>query len=125
MPNARVLVVDDEPLVADTLGLIFRRRGFECKVAYSGADALAQVHTFAPSLLLLDIHMPGLSGLDVVRALGVSNPNCRILIMTGYYSRLREARELSSKLQHPIEFAIKPVQPEALIRQACSLLATV
>jgi hypothetical protein len=61
----------------------------------------------------------------VVSALGVSNPNCRILIMTGYYSRLREARELSSKLQHPIEFAIKPVQPEALIRQACSLLATV
>ena len=124
MPNGRVLVVDDEPLIADTPGLIFSRRGFECKVAYSGQEALAQAQEFAPSLVLLDIHMPGLSGLDVARSLAVSNPECRMLIMTGYYSQLREARELSGLLQHPLEFATKPVQPEALLKQACGMLAT-
>jgi len=124
MPQGRVLVVDDEPLVADTLGLIFSRRGFECKVVYSGEAALAQAHDFAPSLVLLDIHMPGLSGLDVARSLAASHPECRMLIMTGYYSKLREARELSGILQHPMEFAIKPVQPEALLEQACGMLAT-
>ncbi|HXB62956.1 MAG TPA: response regulator [Acidobacteriaceae bacterium] len=124
MPHGRVLIVDDEPLVADTLGLIFSHRGFECKVAYSGEEALAQAHSFAPSLILLDIHMPGMSGLDVARALAVSKPECRMLIMTGYYSKLQEARELSSLLQHPLEFATKPVQPEILLDQACSMLAT-
>ena len=125
MKNRRVLVVDDEPLVADTLGLIFRRRGFECKVVYSGEEALAQVHEFTPSLVLLDIQMPGLSGLDVVRSLAESNPDCRMLIMTGYYSKLREARELSGLLKNPLEFVTKPVQPEALLEQACGMLATV
>ena len=124
MPYGRVLVVDDEPLVADTLGIIFSRRGFECKVAYSGEEALAQADTFAPSLVLLDIHMPGLSGLDVARKLAASHPECRMLIMTGYYYRLPEARHLSSLLKHPLEFAIKPVQPEALLQQACGMLAT-
>jgi len=125
MQNARVLVVDDEPLIADTLGLIFRRRGFECKVAYSGAEALELTQSFAPSLLLLDLHMPGMSGLDVARSLAVSHPECRMLMMTGYYSKLTEAREYSNGLQHPLEFATKPVQPEALLKQATSILATV
>jgi DNA-binding response OmpR family regulator len=124
MPHARVLVVDDEPLVADTLCLIFRRRGFECKVAYSGAEALAKMHTFAPSLLLLDIDMPGINGLDVARSLDASHPECRVLMLTGNYSSLREAHELSSGLRRPLQFATKPVQPEALLEQATSLLAT-
>jgi CheY-like chemotaxis protein len=125
MKNRRVLVVDDEPLVADTLGMIFRHRGFECEVAYSGESALKHVRSFAPSLLLLDINMPGMSGLDVARSLSVSHPKCRLLMMTGYYSRLREAREFASGLDQPIEFATKPMQPETLLKQACSILATV
>jgi CheY-like chemotaxis protein len=124
MRNRRVLVVDDEPLVADTLGLIFRGRGFECEVAYSGEEALAQVRTFAPSLLLLDIQMPGINGLDVARSVSTSHPDCRLLLMTGDYSRLREARELSSALHRPLEFATKPVQPEALLQQASAILAS-
>jgi len=123
MPN-RILVVDDEPLVADTLGLIFRRRGFECKVAYSGAEALAQAHTFEPCLMLLDIDMPGINGLDVARSLDASHPECRVLMLTGNYSSLREARELSSGLRRPLQFATKPVQPETLLKLATTILAT-
>jgi CheY-like chemotaxis protein len=83
------------------------------------------MRVFAPSLLLLDIHMPGMGGLEVVRSVTASHPECRMLIMTGYYSKLREARELSNGLRHPLEFATKPIQPEALLDQACGILATV
>jgi CheY-like chemotaxis protein len=125
MTNARVLVVDDEPLVADTLGLIFKQRGFQCEVAYSGEAALEQVRSFGPELLLLDIHMPGMSGLDVARSVSASHPECRMLMMTGYYSKLEEARQYSSGLNQPLEFATKPMQPEMLLQQATSILATV
>lgn len=126
MRAARILVVDDEPLVADTLGMIFRRRGFECEIAHSGEAALTRMLTFAPSLLLLDLHMPGgMNGLEVARAVAVLHPECRVLIMTGYYSRLREAHEYSNGLEKPLEFATKPVQPETLLQMATSMLATV
>jgi len=125
MRNERVLVVDDESLVADTLGLIFRRRGFDCQVAYSGEEALERMQSFAPSLLLLDLSMPGMSGLDVARAVAVSHPECRVLIMTGHYSKLPEAQAYANGLRHPIEFATKPVQPDALLKQASSMLAAV
>ena len=125
MRNERVLVVDDEPLVADTLGLIFRRRGFDCQVAYSGAEAIERVRSFTPSLLLLDLNMPGMSGLEVARSLAVSHPECRLLMMTGHYSKLPEAHEYASGLRHPIGFATKPVQPDALLQQASSMLAAV
>jgi len=125
MKNRRVLVVDDEPLVADTLGLIFRRRGFDCQVAYSGGQAIECMESFEPSLLLLDLSMPGMSGLDVARTVAVTHPKCRVLIMTGHYSKLPEAQAYASGLHHPIEFATKPVQPDALLQQASSMLAAV
>jgi DNA-binding response OmpR family regulator len=59
----RILVVDDEHLVADTLGLIFRKHGFEAEVVYTAQDALASARTFSPDLLLCDINMPCRNGL--------------------------------------------------------------
>src|ERR1017187_3440255 len=62
----RVLIVDDESLIADTLGLIFRKNGFEAKVVYTADDALQCARSFAPELLLCDINMPVRSGLELM-----------------------------------------------------------
>ena len=74
--------------------------------------------------MLLDIDMPGINGLDVARSLDASHPECRVLMLTGNYSSLREARELSSGLRRPLQFATKPVQPETLLKLATTILAT-
>ena len=62
----RVLVVDDDRLVADTLTLIFERNGFAAKAVYSADEALRCAREFGPDLLLCDVTMPGRDGLSLV-----------------------------------------------------------
>jgi CheY-like chemotaxis protein len=120
----RILVVDDECLVADTLGLIFRKHGFEAKVAYSAKEALDCARSFAPDLLLCDITMPHRSGLELMADFSRELPECRVLVLTGYYSNLVRVREQSSKLRRPSRVFTKPCNPSELIREAGQMLAT-
>jgi CheY-like chemotaxis protein len=120
----RILVVDDEHLVADTLGIIFRKHGFEAKVAYSANDALNCARTFSPDLLLCDISMPNRSGLDLMADFNRELPQCRVLVLTGYYSNLGRIREQSNKLRRPTRVLTKPCNPTDLLREAGRILAT-
>ena len=65
----RVLVADDEPLTAEMLALMLAFRGFEVVCAYDGAEALQQAREFKPDIILLDVLMPELEGVDVTREL--------------------------------------------------------
>ena len=65
----RVLVVDDNPDVADTIGDVIDMLGHDVRVAQDGAVALALAETFRPDLVLLDIGMPGMDGCEVARRL--------------------------------------------------------
>jgi CheY-like chemotaxis protein len=120
----RILVVDDEKLVADTLGLIFRKHGFEAKVAYSADTALRCARSFAPDLLLCDITMPERSGLELMADFQRELPECRVLVLTGYYSNLVRVREQSGKLRRPTRVLTKPCNPLELLREAGRMLAT-
>ncbi|HEX2166036.1 MAG TPA: response regulator [Longimicrobiales bacterium] len=67
--SRRVLVADDEPLTAEMLALMLAFRGFEVSCAHDGADALRQARTWKPDVILLDVMMPELEGVDVTRVL--------------------------------------------------------
>ena len=118
----RILVVDDECLVADTLGIIFRKHGFEAKVAYSAKDALQCARTFAPDLLLCDITMPGRSGLELMADFHRELPGCHVIVLTGYYTNLGRIREQFSRLRRPARVLTKPCNPTDLLREAGRLL---
>jgi CheY-like chemotaxis protein len=118
----RILVVDDECLVADTLGIIFRKHGFEVAVAYSADSALALGQSFAPDLLLCDITMPGRSGLDLMTDFQREFPACRVLVLTGYYTNLVRVREHTTRLRRPTRVLTKPCNPAELLREAGQLL---
>lgn len=120
----RVLIVDDDRLVADTLSLIFAKSGFEARVAYSADDALETAREFAPNLLLCDITMPARDGLSLVNDITDEFPACRIIVLTAFYSNLKIAREKSNKLPRPMSILIKPCQPTELLREAALILAT-
>jgi CheY-like chemotaxis protein len=119
----RILIVDDEHLVADTLGLIFNRHGFEAKVVYSANDALHCAHSFSPDLLLCDINMPVRSGLELMADFYRELPRCRVLVLTGHYSNLISVREQSDKLRRPTRVLTKPCHPSDLLREAGRMLA--
>jgi CheY-like chemotaxis protein len=120
----RVLVVDDDRLVADTLTLIFERNGFRAKAAYSADEALERSREFTPNLLLCDVTMPGRDGLSLVEDITHELPACRIIVLTGFYSNLKDVREQAQKLSRPLGILTKPCQPSELLREAAALLAT-
>ncbi len=120
----RVLVVDDDRLVADTLTLIFERNGFRARAVYSADEALECAREFHPDLLLCDVTMPGRDGLSLVADMTRELPDCRILVLTGFYSNVKNVREHAQKLSRPLGILTKPCQPTELLREAAALLAT-
>jgi CheY-like chemotaxis protein len=120
----RVLIVDDDRLVADTLTLIFGKSGFEARAVYSAEEALICARVFAPHLLLCDVTMPGRNGLDLVDDMSRELPSCHILVLTGFYSNLKNVREQAVRLRRPVGILTKPCQPSELLREAAALLAT-
>lgn len=119
----RVLVVDDDRLVADTLTLVFAKSGFDAKAAYSADEALVCARQFLPDLLLCDVTMPGRDGLALVCDITRELPACRIIVLTGFYSNLKSVREQSSKLGRHVGILTKPCQPADLLREAAAMLS--
>ena len=89
----RILIVDDEHVIADTLMAIFGKGGFDARVAYSTDDALLRAREFAPDLLLCDINMPGRDGLELIEELLREQPDCRVMVLTGSVVSMRRVRE--------------------------------
>jgi len=118
----RILIVDDEQLTADTLGIIFRKNGFDSRVAYSVEEALECARKFDPQLILCDITMPGRDGLDLMAILGREWPQCRVLVLTGYHSNLKSVREQIGKMPQDTHVLTKPCHPEELLHEATRML---
>src|SRR5438128_1773103 len=80
----RLLVVDDDRAVLTLIGTIALAEGFDVGTTVSGEDAMKQMRQRAVDLVLLDMRMPGVTGLDVLRAIREISPRCRVVLMTGY-----------------------------------------
>ena len=119
----RILIVDDDTMVADTLTLIFQKNGFDVRSCNSAEEGLAFARTFRPDLLLCDLIMPGRDGLDLVSDVTRELPSCRILVLTGFYADLGAVESHSRKLPRPVGILTKPCQPTDLLRHANAMLA--
>ncbi|MCA1291963.1 response regulator [Paenibacillus sp. alder61] len=83
----KLLIVDDEPTIADGLRMMFRERkelGLAVEAAYSSKDALLLFTAFRPDVVLLDIHIPGISGLELAGRMREIHPAVKIIFLTGY-----------------------------------------
>lgn len=119
----RILVVDDEHLVADTLQIIFREHGFDARAVYSAEDGLTAARDFQPNLLLCDVNMPGEDGVSLASRLSSEQPSCRIMLFTGYYSLMRNLLDRSQRQSLPWSVLTKPLHPVDLLREANAMLA--
>ena len=119
-----VLIVDDEPVVARTLGMIFKRSGYSAQVVHSADDAMTFALASPPDLVLCDIEMPIRDGLSLMSQLGRDLPAIPILVLTGAYRNLPKIRERAGTLRQPVSILTKPCQPTDLLNAASALLAT-
>lgn len=120
----RILIVDDEPVVADTLRLIFQKSGFEALSAYSVDEAMLCAATFTPDLMLCDISMPEKDGVELISEMDRGYPACRILVLTGAYESMGRVQEFAKALKRSLPVLAKPCAPADVLREAGSLLLT-
>ncbi len=78
----RVLVVDDEPSLAELLGSVLRYEGWEIRTAADGASAVRVAREFGPDAVVLDVMLPDFDGLEVLRRLRATQPNVCVLFLT-------------------------------------------
>lgn len=80
----RVLIVDDDTLMRELLKALVREEGFTVVgEAKDGQSAIAQVDSSRPDLVCLDVNMPGMSGLDVLKAIRTRHETCRVVMISG------------------------------------------
>ena len=112
----RVFVVDDEHVIATSLALILRQLGFEVTPFIEPLEALNAANSEAPDLLISDVVMPALSGIDLAIQMQERCPNCKVLLFSGQAataSMLEKARANG----HNFELLLKPVHPKDLLRE--------
>jgi len=124
-PPARLLVVDDDPLVRSVLGAVFEGMGHTAEVLESGDAALARLVAGAPcDLLLTDLSMPGLSGLALLREARRQRPGLPCILLTGNLDDDAAAALPSLSDGGPFTVLRKPMAPEALGAAVGQLLMT-
>ena len=114
-PSPRILVVDDEILIADTIVQILNRNGFIAEAAYSGSQAIELAKRYCPELVLSDVMMPHVDGVEAAIAIREHCPDTRIVLFSGQAATveiLARARERG----HNFELLPKPIHPTQLIR---------
>jgi CheY-like chemotaxis protein len=109
------LVVDDEHIIADTLAAILEANGFAASVAYSGESALEKMRSGSPDVVISDVVMPGMSGIELAIAIRDSCPACKILLFSG---NAATGNLLETARRRGYEFPLlsKPVPPRELLR---------
>ena len=112
--KARVLVVDDEQVIADTLARILDLNGYEASAVYTGTSAVETAKTTQPDLIISDVVMPDMNGIEAAIKIREILPNCKILLFSGQAATadlLEEARARG----HEFEILTKPVHPSDLL----------
>ena len=112
----KVLVADDERVIADTLAMILNQSGFEARAVYSGEKAVELAPEFKPDMLISDVIMPGLNGIDAAIQLRALLPGIKILLFSGQ-AATADLLEKARTQGYEFEILAKPVHPQDLLNK--------
>ena len=110
----RVLVADDEQVIANTLAIILNQAGFEARAVFSGEEAIELLERFRPDMLISDVIMTDLNGIDAAIKIRAMLPGCKILLFSGQAA----TADLLDRVRaqgHEFEILAKPVHPQDLL----------
>jgi CheY-like chemotaxis protein len=117
-----VLIVDDEKVIADTLSIILTKAGFITMTAYDGATALRKANEITPALLLTDVVMPGITGVELAIKLTQSIPTLKVLLFSGQASTI-DLLEKARHDGHHFTALTKPIHPTDMLKRISESLA--
>ena len=123
MTGARILIVEDEPHLSESLSFILRRAGFEVEAVADGAEALDRVRHRTFAALELDIMLPGLNGLDVLKAIRSDRHLARLPVMVLTAKGQANDRRMAEAVGASI-FVTKPFSNAEVVEHVRRLTAT-
>jgi DNA-binding response OmpR family regulator len=112
--RVRVLVVDDERLITDSICTILKQNGFDAIGAYSGAEAIAAARKATPDIVLSDVLMPKMSGVELGIQLRKDFPGLRVLLFSGQAQTAAMIQRAQVEGYH-FELCPKPIHPDELL----------
>jgi len=113
-PKLKVLVADDEQVIANTLAIILNQAGFDARAVYSGEKALEELDGFQPDMLISDVIMTGMTGIEVAIETRKKLPTCKVLLFSGQ-AATADLLERARTQGHEFDILAKPVHPTDLL----------
>lgn len=107
-----VLIIDDESAIVDTLRILLKNEGFAAHVAFGGKQGLEQIAAIRPDIIISDIRMPAVGGLDVLSAAKAQDPDVPVILMTAQASLQSAISAVNDGAFHYVQ---KPFQNDALV----------
>ena len=118
---AKILVVDDEPHIAELIRFVVSKDGYEPNVVHNGEDALRQAKEWGPDLIILDVMMPGMDGYEVCEKLKADPQTSAIPVMM--LTALNMGENLEQALEKKADWYLtKPFDPAHLRKRVAKLL---
>lgn len=106
--------MDDERVIADTLAIILNQNGFDASAVYTGHGAVARAQEVRPDLIISDVIMPDMNGIEAAIRIRQILPACKILLFSGQASTA-DLLEKARAQGHEFEILAKPVHPQDLL----------
>jgi len=110
----KVLVVDDEHVIADTLAIILNQSGYDAEAVYTGQGAVERARSTKPELVISDVIMPDMNGIEAAIKIRKLLPGCKILLFSGQ-AATADLLEAALAQGHEFDILAKPVHPQDLL----------
>jgi DNA-binding response OmpR family regulator len=111
-----VFVVDDEHVIATTLATILNKAGYDAHAFFNGQDVVDSLDKLQPDLLIADVVMPGMNGIEAAIITRTKLPKCKVLLLSGRTATM-DLLETARAQGHEFEILAKPVHPTHLLEK--------
>jgi DNA-binding NtrC family response regulator len=123
MPGSKILVVDDEKVIADSLKVIFAKEGYDCRAVYSAEEAIEAISMrWVPDLAIVDVILPSMTGVDLAILLKSTHPSILVMLISG---QLATGALVENAAERGFEFKIlpKPMPVTDMLANASKMLS--
>src|SRR5512140_2576964 len=110
--KSNILVVDDEPVARQSLSDILRLEGYHVIAVANGESAVDHIRKYAVDLIVLDLKMPGMNGMDVVQVVNQISPDTEIILLTAFGSMESAVEALRQRVH---DYLLKPASPNQIL----------
>lgn len=121
--GTQVLIADDERVIADTLCAILNGSGYRAHAAYCGEQAVEVAGFLNPDILIIDVIMDGISGIEAAIQISDRDPDCRVILFSGHIAEVDLINDIQA-IGRSFEVLAKPIHPLVLLDRLTRVLLT-